>query len=108
MTVTLLFTERAVPEIAALLGVTAQIEPYAVGGAAVFRLTVPNASLGMAVAVILWPSIGRVDVRIGDCSMVYKGVTAVELVPEVEVIFRRGDGGGYLFVSAGGRASLVT
>ena len=56
---------------------------------------------------MLWPALARVDVRIGDCSIVYKGVATVELLPGVEVIFRRNAGDGYLFVSAGGRASVV-
>jgi hypothetical protein len=107
MTVTLPFTEAAVGEVAALLGVPARPEPYAVRGAAVYRLEVPNASLGVVVTLLLWPSLGRVDVRIGDCSMVYKGVATVELITGVEAIFRRGDGDGYLFVSVGGRASIV-
>ena len=107
MTATLPFTEAAVPAIAALLGVAAQVEPYAVRRAPVYRLDVENASLGTAVGVLLWPSLGRVDVRIGDCSMVYRGVATVELVPDVEAIFRRPSGEGYLFVSVGGRASLV-
>jgi len=108
MSVTLPFTEEAVSAIAALLGVTACREPYAVHGAAVYRLDVPNVSLGMAVTVLLWPSIRRVDVRIGDCSMVYKAVATVELLPGVEVIFRRSEAEGHLFVSAGGRVSVVT
>jgi hypothetical protein len=107
MSVTLPFTEAAVGEIAALLGVPACVEPYRVRDAAVYRMTLPNPSLGIEVAVILWPSLGRVDVRLGDCSMVYKGVTEVELIPGVEVIFRRFSDAGYLFVSVGGRASLV-
>ena len=107
MTATLPFTEAVVPAIAALLGVAAQVEPYAVRGAPVYRLDVLNASLDITVSVLLWPSLGRVDVRIGDCSMVYKGVATVELLPDVEVIFRRASGEGYLFVSVGGRASLV-
>ena|SRR3712207_347957 len=107
MTASVSFTEAAVPEIAALLGVAARVEPYAVGGAAVYRLELPNAALGIAVSVLLWPSLARVDVRIGDCSMVYRGVMTVELLPNVEVIFRRASGEGYLFVSVGGRTSLV-
>ncbi|MGH2587794.1 MAG: hypothetical protein ACRDJE_22970 [Dehalococcoidia bacterium] len=107
MSVTLPFTEESVPAIAALLDVPARREPYAVRGAAVYRLDVPNVSLGMAVTVLLWPSIRRVDVRIGDCSIVYRAVATVELLPGVEVIFRRAEGEGYLFVSIGGRVSVV-
>jgi hypothetical protein len=108
MAATLPFTEAAVSQIAALLGVAATVEPYAVRGAPVYRLELPNAVLGIAVTVLLWPSLGRVDVRIGDCSIVYKHVATVELLAGVEVIFRRASGDGYLFVSAGGRASIVT
>jgi hypothetical protein len=107
MSVTLPFAETVVAEIAALLCVPASVEPYRVRGAAVYRLALVNPSLGVEVAVILWPSLHRVDVRIGDCSMVYKEVSEVELIPGVEVIFRRHDAEGYLFVSVGGRASLV-
>ena len=70
MSVTLPFTETAVAEVAALLNVPALVEPYRVRDAAVYRLALPNASLGVEVVVILWPSLGRVDVRFGDCSMV--------------------------------------
>jgi hypothetical protein len=107
MSVTLPFTEAAVHEIAVLLGVPASVEPYRVRDGTVYRMALPNPSLGVEVVVILWPSLGRVDVRLGDCSMVYKGVTDVELIPDVEVIFRRRNEDGYLFVSVGGRASLV-
>jgi hypothetical protein len=107
MSVTLPFTEAAVLEIAALLGVAATVEPYAVRGAAVYRLAVPNPALALPVIVLLWPSLARVDVRIGDCSVVYRGVTTAELLPGVEVIFRRASVEGYLFVGVGGRASVV-
>ncbi len=107
MTVTLPFTETAVPEIAALLGVAAAVEPYRVRDAAVYRLGIRNAVLDLDIAVLLWPSLARVDVRIGDCSIVYKDVASVELISGVEVIFRRAAGEGRLFVSIGGRASVV-
>ena len=108
MTATLPFDAAAVPRIAALLGVPARPEPYTVRGAPVFRLDVPNATLGRDVTVLLWPALARVDVRIGDCSIVYKGAATVELLPGIEVIFRRAGEGGYLFVSTSGRASIVT
>ena len=107
MSVTLPFTEAAVPEIAALLGVAAAVEPYRVRGAAVYRLGIRSAVLDLDIAVLLWPSLARVDVRIGDCSIVYKDVASVELISGVEVIFRRAAGEGHLFVSVGGRVSVV-
>lgn len=108
MTATLPFTDAAVLPISALLGVVAAAEPYTVRGTPVYRLDVPNVALGINVTVLLWPSLARVDVRIGDCRIVYRGVAMVELLPGVEVIFRRASGEGYLFVSVGGRASVVT
>jgi len=107
MTVTLAFTDAVVDAVAVLLGVAATAEPYRVHDTSVYRLNVPNASLRTDIVVLLWPSLGRVDVRIGDCSIVYRGVTSVELLPDVEVIFRRQGAAGYLFVSVGGRASVV-
>ena len=101
------YTADAVPKIAALLGVEATQEPYTVRGASVYRLSLLNPVLGAAVTLVLWPSLARVDVRLGDCSIVYRDVATVELVPGVEVIFRRTDVPGYLFVSIGGRASVV-
>lgn len=104
---TLPFAAASVPAIAALLGVVARPEPYQTGGGAVYRLLLANAVLGREVVLVLWPSLARVDVRIGDCSIVYRGVATVELLPGVEVIFRRAQENGYCFVSVGGRASVV-
>lgn len=93
--------------IAALLGVPLRRAPYDVAGAPVFELTVRSAVLDRDVLLLLWPSLRRADVRIGDSSLVFKRIDAVELYPGVEVLFRRDEPPGYLFLSVDGRASMV-
>jgi hypothetical protein len=99
--------EEAVTLIAELLGVPLELAPYRVRGSPVYQLSVPNRALRRDVIVILWPSLNRVDVRIGDCTMVFKTITSIELYPEVEVMFRRADPPGHLFVSVSGRAEMA-
>jgi hypothetical protein len=96
-----------VSRIAALLHCRAVEMPYRAAGAPVFELRVPSRSLGVPVALLLWTGLARADVRIGDSSMVFKEIAQVELYPGVEVLFRRRDPPGYLFVSVDGRASMV-
>jgi hypothetical protein len=100
-------TPQLVPRIAALLGTMAVAEPFRAGGEAVFALTLPAEGLDVDLVLILWPGIHRVDVRLGASSMVFKQIDSVELYPGVEVLFRRQQPPGYLFVSIGGRASMV-
>lgn len=104
---TLPYTADAITQIGALLGGEPTREPYTVRGAAVYRLDVFNPVLSTHISLILWPSLARVDVHLGDCSIVYRDVATVELLHGVEVIFRRAAAPGYLFVSIGGRASVV-
>lgn len=101
------FDEQAVEAIGALLGATPVVEPYAVHGAPVYRLAVHNPVLGAAVTLILWPSLARVDVRVGDSALVMKGVEDVLLYPGVEVMFRRRAPPASLFVGVGGRFGMT-
>lgn len=96
----------AVERIAALLGAPAQEEPYRVREATVYRLTVACPSLATEIAVLLWPSLGRVDVRVGDSALVLKGVERVELYPGVEVMFRNAAAPAALFVAVNGRFGM--
>lgn len=98
---------ETVRRIAELLGVPVREARFRVGGEPVYELTVRSKALALDVTVLLWPSLRRVDVRIGDCSLVFKRIDAVELYPGVEALFRRDDPPGYLFVSRDGRASMV-
>ena len=96
-----------VQRIAALLGCDAVELPYRAAGAPVFELRVHSRVLGVPVTLLLWTGLARADVRIGDSSMVFKQIARTELYPGVEVLFRRTDPPGYLFVSLDGRASMV-
>ncbi|MFN8558630.1 MAG: hypothetical protein U0531_15245 [Dehalococcoidia bacterium] len=101
------FDDAAVRAAAQLLATSARVEPYAVRGAPVYRLTVRNPVLAAEVAVILWPSLRRVDVRVGDSAAVLKGIDEVALYPGVEVMFRRRHPPAALFVSVGGRFGIT-
>ncbi len=96
----------AVERIADLLGAAARLEPYTVRGAPVFRLNVRNPALGAELALILWPSLARVEVRLADSIIVLKDVSEVLLYPGVEVMFRRREPPAMLFVSTRGRFGL--
>jgi len=90
-----------------LLGTTAQEAAYRAGGEPVFELSLPSLALGAETRLLLWPGLQRADVRIGNSSMVFKRIDAVELYPGVEVLFRRIEPPGYLFIGVDGRASMV-
>lgn len=99
---TLRYEAAIVPRIAELLGVEVQTAPFRLPSSTVWQLTVPGAQ-GRPVALItLWPEINRVDVVAGSTAIVFTEVRSVDLVPEVEVQFRRA-GREFLIVAVGGR-----
>ncbi|MFQ6020040.1 MAG: hypothetical protein ACE5KW_04715 [Dehalococcoidia bacterium] len=78
----------------------------------VYQMTLRSEDLGprpgrQPLLVLLWPSLGRVDVRLGESTWTLRDVADVELYPEVEVLFRRHQPPAFLFVSVKGRVSLV-
>ena len=114
------FDETTVEAIAALFGVEARKAPFevpklpsgaegqpATRKAPVYQMTVPSAELGQPLLLTLWPSLSRVDVRLGKSYWALRGITSVELYAGVEVLFRRDDPPGMLFVSVQGRVALV-
>ena len=114
------FDETTVEAVAGLLGVEARKAPFevpklpagaegqpATEKAPVYQMTVPSAELGQPLLLTLWPSLSRVDVRLGKSYWALRGITSVELYPGVEVLFRRDDPPGMLFVSVQGRVALV-
>ncbi len=114
------FDEPAVRAIADLLGSEARKAPFEVpklgsghkGQPAtkrgpVFQMSVRSQELGEPLLLTLWPSMGRVDVRLGRSYWALRGITTVELYPGVEVLFRRDDPSALLFVSVKGRVALV-
>ena len=114
------FDETTVQAIAALLGAGASKAPFQVpklppgaGGqpatekAPVYQITLPSAEHGQPLLLTLWPSLARVDVRLGKSYWALRDITSVELYPGVEVLFRRDDPPAMLFVSVQGRVALV-
>lgn len=99
---TLPYDEAAVARIAILLGVDVAPAPFRMPGAPVWRLTVPGTQGRPPATVTLWPRIERVDVLAGSVTIVFTDIRKVELVPGVEVQFRRGTQE-LLVIARGGR-----
>jgi hypothetical protein len=83
------FDQRAVPEIAALLGVAAGRAPFQLAGGEVHQLTLHRPDAPPTVMLTLWPTIRRVDAIGQSATVVFTNVAMVELVEGVEVLFRR-------------------
>jgi hypothetical protein len=99
-------TDEAVHAVARLFGVDAAVEPYTPDGTPVYRLTLGGRADG--VKLVLWPSLGRVDVSsVGDHAWVMKSVGEVEVIDGVEVVFRPATFPGFLFVSVNGWVNMV-
>ena len=96
------FDQRAVGEIAALLGATPTLAPFQLPGGEVHQLTVQRETAPPSVMLTLWPTIRRVDAISQSSTVVFTNVAGVELVEGVEVLFRRGSGE-YLIVTVGGK-----
>lgn len=92
--------------ITALFGVAPTVEPYSPDGSPVYRLEPGGAADGLR--LILWPSLRRVDVSsAGSHSWVLKNIGVIEIVTDVEVVFRPTEGRGFLFVAVNGFVNMV-
>jgi hypothetical protein len=98
--------EEVVARIAALLQCSVRQAAYSAGGSPVYELRLPAQALGTELLLVLWPGLARADVRAADWSLVFKQIDEVQLFPGVEVMFRRVEPRGYLFVSVSGSASM--
>lgn len=96
------YTAQATDQIGETLGVNPERAPFQLPGATVWQLLVQGANERPAALVTLWPSLRRVDVIAGPVAIVFTDVVVVDLVPDVEVQFRRGNGD-YLIVAQGGK-----
>jgi hypothetical protein len=96
------FDREAIELIAETLGAPLRLADFQLPGASVYQLTVPGANERPAALVTLWPSLQRVDAIGGQATIVFTKVATVDLVPDVEVQFRRGTGE-YLIVARGGK-----
>lgn len=92
----------AMDRIAETLGLEARPAPFRFPGGDVYQLLVPGTLDRPAALVTLWPSIKRVDVISATATVVFTSIASVDLVPGVEVLFRRGSGE-YLIVARGGK-----
>lgn len=86
---TLPYTEEAIAPIADLLGTEAGLAEFQLPGSAVYQLTIEGTNGRPTAMVTLWPGIHRVDVISGPATVVFTDVRTVDLVPGVEVQFRR-------------------
>jgi hypothetical protein len=99
--------EPAAEQIAALFGVPLGIAPYQFHGRPVYRLSLSFSETGQTMELVLWPELRRVDVRTGVWALVFRAISAIEIYPGVEVLFRRQDPPGHLFVSVNGRVEMA-
>jgi len=88
--------------IAGTLDAPANLAPFQLPGGAVFQFTVQDQTDKPSAMVTLWPSLRRVDAIGAGTAVVFTRVATVQLVPGIEVLFRR-DGGEYLIVSRIGK-----
>ncbi|MER3438167.1 MAG: hypothetical protein C4346_11570 [Chloroflexota bacterium] len=96
------YDTSAVAMIAETLGLEARPAPFRLPGAEVYQILMPGSHLRPEALVTLWPSIRRVDAISPAMTVVFTRVVAVEIVPEVEVLFRRSSGE-YLIVTRSGK-----
>ncbi|HXG35495.1 MAG TPA: hypothetical protein VNL15_00845 [Dehalococcoidia bacterium] len=104
----LLSDPGVVEAITSLLDGRLEQAPFELKGSPVYQLRMHSEEHGQEVLITLWPQQARVDVRLGKSYWVLKDISAVELYPGVEVLFRRQDPSALLFVSTKGRVALVT
>lgn len=90
---TIPFDKEAIDRIADCLGVSATVAPFRLPSSTVWQLTVPGERdrSRPVVLMTLWPGIHRVDVIAGPSTTVFTDVQTVDLVPGVEIQFRRGN-----------------
>jgi hypothetical protein len=96
------FDARSVEEIARVLGSALKRAPFQLPGGTVYQLTVGGSARIPASMITLWPSIHRIDVIGPGSTVVYTKITTVDLIEDVEVLFRRASGE-YLIVTTAGK-----
>ena len=99
---TLPFDEDALKTVAETLQGELGLADFRLPASRVWQLTVPGERDRPAAMLTLWPGIKRVDAVNGMATVVFSAVETVEIVPGVEVQFRRG-GREVLIVARGGK-----
>jgi hypothetical protein len=96
------FRADLVEIIANALDAVPALAPFQLPGGAVYQFTVEGQADKPAAMVTLWPSLRRVDAIGSGVAVVFTRVATVQLVPGVEILFRR-EGGEYLIVARSGK-----
>jgi len=96
------FDAQALEPIADNLETTVQTAPFRLPSGAVYQLLVPGGEERPTLMLTIWPSIRRVDAISTAATVVFTDVVSVDLVPDVEVQFRRSSGE-YLIVAKNGK-----
>ena len=86
------FDGNAVNAVAGALAAVAARAPFRLPDAAVHQLIVEGDDGKPGTMLTLWPSIRRVDVISPTATVVFTNIVAVEIAPDVEVVFRGADG----------------
>jgi hypothetical protein len=86
---TIPYDANAVPLIAEVLECTVETAPFRLPSSTVWQMTVPGTQGRPVVMLTFWPGIRRVDVISGPATVVFTDIQTVDLVPDVEVQFRR-------------------
>lgn len=87
---TIPYDPNAIVLVADLLGATAEHADFQLPGSTVWQMTIEGTNGRPTAMVTLWPGIRRVDVVSGPATVVFTDIQSIDLVPGVEVQFRRG------------------
>lgn len=86
---TLPYDEGAITPIADLLEADVGTADFRLPSSTVYQMTIPGTNGRPTAMVTLWPGIRRVDVISGPATIVFTDIQTVDLVPGVEIQFRR-------------------
>lgn len=86
---TIAFDEASVEVVARTLAAEQGLADFRLPSSQVWQVTIPGEQDAPAAMLTLWPGIGRVDVVNSTATAVFSDVQTVEIVPGVEVQFRR-------------------
>lgn len=96
------YDRQSIDLIAVVLAGEARLAPFRLPNAAVYQILVPGSAGRPAAMLTLWPSLRRIDAVGGSATVVFTDVATVDLVEDVEVLFRR-TRQEYLIVARGGK-----
>jgi hypothetical protein len=96
------YREDLVSTYAEAIGARLELAPFQLPGRKVYQFLVEGAEGRPAAMITLWPSLRRVDAIGTGAAVVLTRVASVQVVEDVELLFRR-ESGEYLVVAKGGK-----